>query len=171
MNFKSILAAGVLAVSLPFAASAATVSGDFSDAGVNSISGNGVVGSANISDLDVGPMAVSFDFEVNPARSVSGVGTVRRSPNILGLVITFNGSVVDIFNGGETAFFNFGPANFQPGEIFTLTFAWDAATADDNIDFDVELAPVPVPAAGLLLASVIGGGAFVARRRKKKADA
>ncbi|WP_298976368.1 VPLPA-CTERM sorting domain-containing protein [uncultured Roseobacter sp.] len=171
MNIKTILAAGVLAVSLPFAASAATVSGDFSDVGTNVIGGTGVVGSSNIADLDTGPMSVSFDFEVNPARSVEGIGTVRRSTTVENLVITFNGVVVATDGGSPTAEFHFGPANFQPGEIFTLTFSWTAAAATDNIDFDVELAPVPVPAAGLLLASVMGGGAFVARRRKKKADA
>lgn len=172
MTIKPILLAGAFALSLPFAASAATVTGDFDPDNLNTLAGSGVVGTSNISDLDGGG-TVDFDFEVDPQpRAVSGIGTVRRAGppdgTVVGLSITFNGVAVTLVDdGNNTQSFSFGPSNFALGEVFTLAFSWEDAASTDNIDFDIELQPVPVPAAGLMLLSVLGGGAFVARRKKK----
>jgi hypothetical protein len=56
-----------------------------------------------------------------------------------------------------------------PGESFT--FAYTLAQPGTSASFSFDVAPIPLPAAGWMLLSALGGTAFLSRRRKKAAAA
>jgi hypothetical protein len=53
----------------------------------------------------------------------------------------------------------------------TLVFAWSDSLIASGFDFEVEISPIPVPAAGLLLLTGIAGLGALRSRRKASAEA
>jgi hypothetical protein len=163
MNFKNVAVAltTVVALAAPMAVSAASVSpGD-------------KVGAA----FALAPGATRSDsFEptenvrVNIV-SVSGTG-FSDGKDLAKFMFGLNAPTMSfslITNNGATASAEGSIPSFNTASPFSLEFSAGDAEEDLFITytFTVDAAVVPVPASGLLLASVIAGGAALRRRKRK----
>lgn len=133
----------------------------------------GPVDSDNPDTVDsVSAGTLDFAFTNNldtPAALTVLVSTIKQLVGVYGFLggvsVAFGGSAVDVPEGAFEAFSL--DTTIEAGATETLTFTHGASFGKGaDIDFTVTAAPVPVPAAGLLL---VGGlGALVAVRRRKR---
>ncbi len=60
----------------------------------------------------------------------------------------------------------------DPGSLSqSLVFSWTDSLVNAGFDFEVEVSPIPLPAAGLMLLTAIGGLGAIRSRRKVSAEA
>lgn len=128
----------------------------------------------NFIDWDVSGNGLgSYDVEVTLAFSspdaasgtISGGGGFGQISTFFG---TITGGVLDWDNGGVT------DVAFAQGSILTVAAEGGFAIGSGGVSSGVALlgnpiAPIPLPASGLLLLSALGGFGVVSRRRRKAA--
>lgn len=168
--FKNILLASALAVTAPVAASAATMVDIFADTPYTFV------------DILAPAGQVSWEFTVQEDFSISNFSLAASGTNsgtdLQNVTFGFLGNVTNmltVVGAGEarSGFGELAGGNFVVGDIITIV-------VDDGIKDDVGLTlsfqtgpeglpPVPLPAAGLLLGSVLLAGGAAAARKKKKA--
>lgn len=168
MKLKTIALGAAFAMALPFAANAATCdpistnksvavfsTADTADCGEYDIS-EGVISVIGTFDGDIEGAAI-LEFDVFGAPRALGSVDVNISGSVGDVTGTFGGSPIDFEeqDGDLTARLSSAlPAMLQI--VFT--------DATDGSNFNLNLTPVPVPAAGFLLLGALGG--LAALRRK-----
>lgn len=170
--FKNILLASALAVAAPVAASAATMVDIFADTPYTFV------------DILSPGGQVSWEFTVNGDFAISSFA-ISASGNNAGTDLAnvdfgFLGNVTNklIENPGgvgnaRSGFGTLAGGNFSDGDIFTIVFD-DGVKDSVGLTVSFQTGPsgvpnVPLPAAGLLLGSVMLAGGAAAARKKKKA--
>lgn len=167
--FKNILLASALAVAAPVAASAATMVDIFADTPYTFV------------DILAPGGQVSWEFTVKEDFAISNFSLSATGTNsgtdLANVQFGFFGNVsnsLTVVGAGEarSGFGNLAGGNFVIGDIITIV-------VDDGVKDDVGVtlsfqtgpagAPVPLPAAGLLLGSIMLAGGAAAARKKKKA--
>ena len=130
-------------------------------------SDNLFVGVAKDTDGGAGSYSVNF---ISPLDPVQGKANASVTPRIGGLFQNLTMSWVDSATNTilATTAVTAGVSNLTttftaPRLSQNLVFSWTGSTA--NVGFDFDVSAVPVPAAGLLLLTALGGLGF-ARRRK-----
>jgi hypothetical protein len=158
------LAALVVAI-MPAAVSAVTLSPipPGSPTGINV----GQVATGSFAEPGSGPGGVAFGIQALEDMQVMVVGTAL--PTLFDLSLTSNQGPLDIQPGlmGSTTFAQM--VSLAASEILTITFGWtDAVGGGGQVTFTAVAPPppIPLPAAGWMLISALGGMAVLARRRK-----
>jgi len=184
MNFLKTSAVAAVVAIAPMAASAVTIADGGSTVITSSESYTGLVA------VDGGAGMWTHKFEADFA-TVSGADATVDVSVVRGVRDTFNDAAgnstlsvswlavdgMQIFSTDASADIDsletvltttFGE---DPDNIRYLKFNWDQSIAGNGFDFSVDVnvddvAPVPVPAAGLLLLTALGGAAAMRRRAK-----
>ena len=108
----------------------------------------------------------TFLYQTDVNAKVFGFGNARRDTGFTNLTVTFAGMPVQLFDGENRSFrFTLPTFTAKADKTFALTFSFASATKFNEIDFDIETAVVPVPAAGGLLLLALGGIAALRRRK------
>jgi hypothetical protein len=151
---------------------------------------------ASTTTIDVGDLIrEDIDFNAGEAMAMMATFTAARNLSVNALTVSVNGSQSDIqkftinFNapnksdsrpfdpinpppGAATSNETFAPPKFivLAGQQFSIELD-PSSPVDAATFFDITgtTAPVPVPAAGVLLLSVMAAGGVAARRRSRKA--
>ncbi|MDW4498704.1 VPLPA-CTERM sorting domain-containing protein [Sulfitobacter sp. D35] len=176
MSLGKVIAAASFAVVVPFAASAAVVGGSFVEGGAtNFLDANGPQGNANVATSDGDGMeSFTWSFEATENLIVSGFGTVNFDFQFVNLSYMYNGNniaVVPSVSNPGTSNVQFPELALMMGERFDVMISFDSASRGGDADFGLltsQPAPVPVPAAGVLLLGGLAGFAGFKRRAKKK---
>ena len=170
--FSQLMAATAFAVVVPMSASAVTISGgDEFDSGSSLLTAGG---------------SLTFTFDAADDLSFPGivVGGTDSGPdaqdNLSMVTFGFVSPTTTVFSSftdespaGASASGQLPGMNVAAGSGFSVIFESDAPE-DVSVTFNFETEQgfqnvVPVPAAGILLATALGGAGFVARRKKKSA--
>lgn len=170
---KHLLATAALALVLPVAANAAVINavggGVNNDIGVDDLVLGGVVLSPGDSDTWKFTNAATSAIKVQAvAYTLNGFsqgdllnvdfGVNAADQNLIPAEIVSGGGV---FAGERIQTVNL---TLAPGEMFTILVN-DGLTDEVDFDFTFRTSVVPVPAAGLLLGTVLLGGGLLARRK------
>lgn len=176
MKLKTYIAGLALAITLPFSAHAATV---MVDGGMYNVSSDSQFTFAEETinsggddyftfrfDSGGAPGAVAFNLIFDPigfniasftatwSSEANGGGTVYKSETVAGTY-------------PATGIYDF-QTSFDVGDPQWLSVTWTTTDQERALaEVNVEVAPVPVPAAGFLLLGGLGG--LVAMKRRKKA--
>lgn len=167
---KTLVAAATVAM-LPMTASAVTVGEDIFAGGSYT----------NVGELFPND-TLDFSFDVQEALDIETISIAATGTNgglDLGAVtFSYNGGPSQSFGtinnfGGVGAAFSFIPGGgpFAAGDTVTISFLDGIVRkVGVTVSFDTaEIAPIPLPAAGLMLLTVLAGGTAVARRKAKTA--
>jgi hypothetical protein len=180
MNLKALVVAAI-AVAAPLAANAVTFNGSFNPAPpgpatptlAHNIDNGGFQGDSimRLDAVDVAGGSFTWTFTATQDLKVRGVGTLRQPGFITTPSVSYNGGAVALVPGvAETDTFAFPTVALTAGDSVTVTLAWAGFTgtgADSStFTYDIQTSPIPLPAAGWMLVSAIGGMGFLARRRK-----
>ena len=172
MILKSVLMAGAAVVALASAASAATViNGGSIAAGDNGL-GNAILGPNGEANFIY---TATTDLRVLDFISVSSVGfndgtdLAQISFGYVGDPGAYLGTYDTFVISGATTESNstIGGFDLRAGQSFTLFFEYGAGEFETSNQYSfrtTELAAVPVPAAGLLLLTALGGAAALRRK-------
>lgn len=162
MNFKSVLAASVVAT-LPMAASAAVV--QIADGGTTVLTEF----NDDVYEFVVDTNAGDFTHTFTVAGDGEGMAEVSLNtliaPFFDGVLVQWiaDGKIVAGGGDGEVVTTSF----VDPGSLTqTLSVTWTDAPADSGFDGAVVISAVPVPAGLLLMGTALAG--FGALRRKQK---
>lgn len=167
MKLKVWLASLLLAI-VPAVAGAVTIlPGNAYDGSVN-FSNNPVFSFDNIGGaaaIKIENFSLTFNSSTNAALTAS-TWTITP-PAGSGMPVNF----VPAVPGGRTAMINIPNLILQVGESFTVAFdlVFPSATGGTSGSFSFDAAVVPLPAAGWMLLSAIGGMGLLARRRAQAA--
>lgn len=145
--------------------------------GDGTASGDGIDDDTGLIDFNVGVSEVSF-FAANVANGPFSLLTIfgEDDTSILGTVNVFNDFIPSPAQDPDLTPFTFSAANFQGSLIGSIGIDLPGpnqnapyALAIDGFTVTAEIAPVPLPAGGLLLLSALGGLVAVRRRNKNNA--
>lgn len=176
MNMKAILTAGALAVSMPFAASAAQLivdGGEYSISEGSEFFGN-VGGASN--GGGAGSWSVLFDATTDPltAGASATIGNIVLSQftdltmewiaESDGFVLASAAVTTDDFSL-TTVFTEVGVLAGDDNPQF-LVLSW--SDSSEGAGFDVEVAAVPLPAGVLLMGTALAGFGVMRRRKAQK---
>lgn len=173
MTFKTAAATFALAALLPVAASAATA---MVDGGVYDLSTDNEFNFAgNTGDANAADDYVSFGFASGGLVGATSFSVLLDAVNtdITEITATWSSGINGTGTVYETAVSGLvaGVAQildfntvFSAGDPQWFSLTWNGS--DDNALISVEVAPVPVPAAGFLLLGGLGGLAAMKRRKK-----
>lgn len=174
MNIKTLVLSAALAAA-PFMAGAVTVSGAF---GLDTLVAPGDVVGGNVSSTaGDGFTRSAAKLTAASAVSVSGTGTINglsgfTAPVNVGFStdgLTFS-DLFTIVPAGDTASYDIPALALGPGEMIYILAEYAGASQDNaDIDFRARVAPVPLPAAGWLLAASLAGVGFLSRKRRAAA--
>lgn len=171
---KTLAAAAALAIALPAASYAATISGAIS------IEGDVLLGSSTIADggyVDLGAtgsvQSATGDFSVISADTIVTLSSFAITPgsqliwSVGGFTFTAN-SFADFFDNGIVQGFSttgvISNGNSEDDTDGTLVFSTQGTIG--SASFSSTTTAVPVPAAGLLLIAGIGALGVAGRRKK-----
>jgi hypothetical protein len=130
----------------------------------------GPIESGNPETLDSVPAGtLEFGFTNNLDTPAALVTTIKQLVGLYGFLggvdVSFGGTTVSVPKGAFQAFSL--DATIDTGATEMLTFAHGASFGKGaDLDVTVSAAPIPVPAAGLLLVGGLGALAAVRRRRR-----
>jgi hypothetical protein len=157
MAIRVWLAALVVAV-MPAVASAVTVM-----PGATESVGAPVVASGSFLEPMASDSPVTFAIKATEAMRVMVVGTAL--PTLFDLVLSSSEPGLTTAPGlmGSTTFGQL--VNLAVDEVLTISFGFSGATGGGG-QVTFTTSPIPLPAAGWMLISALGGMAVLARRRK-----
>lgn len=175
MNFKTIVAAAMLFIA-PMAANAATVYGQLDVSGTVNLGGSTFSPTGNVDFVGSGIALIAtndFASYVNAGDTATVIDIDFSTPGVIWSVGGFTFTATSFSGYSNTSPFAFTAVGQITGNGFSatdgiLTFSAQGNGSFVNVSFSSTTATVPVPAAGLLLLTAVGG-LGVARRRKKAA--
>ncbi|HEY0214439.1 MAG TPA: VPLPA-CTERM sorting domain-containing protein [Paenirhodobacter sp.] len=161
MNFMTTLKASAVALALPVAAQAATLTSGF-----------------NYDMAVLTPVANAYSVDFETGGKTWDIGTISFTANgawndIQLVTITFSNdpTVYSLWEQGSGTTATLAADGFTTSSDFTISYTYAAGGKGlvlTTATFEAsELPAVPVPAAGILLMSAVAGFGVVARRRNK----
>lgn len=165
MKFQHIVAAAAIALA-PVAASAVTFVNDGETHNITS--GDEFIGNV-VGAGGAGSWEVRFDSLLDP---LNGIAAATIGPIVSGTFTNLVMSWISVATGTVLSTVAVVPDSVSIATTFVspddlsqyLNLSWDNSLA--SAGFDVEVNAVPLPAAGWLLVSALGGMGYLSRRRK-----
>lgn len=179
LNFLKTSAVAAVVATAPLAASAVTIVDGGSTLITESETYTGIVVANGGPGMWIHKFEAEFGSATSATADVSVVSDVRDTFNNAngrstlrvqwlaadGMMVLENDRINTLSTQLSTGFGD------DPDNIRYLKFRWNASEAGNGFDFSVDVdvedvAPIPVPAAGLMLLTALGGAAALRRRAK-----